>query len=199
VRFVGFGPRHGATGAVRRLWRRNNDGWAARVSSRCRHVLLRGSTSSHLRLLSRQTPPRKNDKSIIRDPTEVDPEAKAKLGNSNTADGVGDAPYFVPEPNRKRCRATVLGENWSYWFFIGHGQKRCAPREEALLSLVRTTRSRFQSRGDTATAESRESSMRKGRSAGQTRQTVNTGGHSTRQQPKRAMSRISWQTLSANE
>jgi hypothetical protein len=135
--------------------------------------------------------PTENDKSIIRQAIESGLEAKAKLGNSNTADGVGDAPYFVPEP-QNRCRATVSEQNWSYWFFIGQGQKRCAPREEALLSLVRTTRSRFQSRGDTATAESRESSMRKGRSAGQTRQTVNTGGHSTRQQPKRAMSRISW-------
>lgn len=140
-----------------------------------------------------------NDKTVIRKAIDTHTEAKAKLGNSNTADGAGDAPYFVPEPNRKWCRATVFHQNWSYWFFIGHGQKRCAPQSETLLSLGWTTHSRFQSKDDTATAESRESSMRKGRSAGHTRQTVNTGGHSTRQQSKRAMSKISWQTLPANE
>jgi hypothetical protein len=42
--------------------------------------------------------PPENDKTIIRQAIETDSEAKAKLRDSNTADGVGDAPYFVPEP-----------------------------------------------------------------------------------------------------
>lgn len=122
---------------------------------------------------------------------------KRKAKETKYADGVGDAHYLVPEPD-VRCRATVSGENWSYWFFIGHGQKRCAPREEALLSLGRTTRSRFQSRGDTATAESRESSVRRGRSASQTRQTVDRAA--TRYaSSQRAMNHIPWQTLPADE
>jgi hypothetical protein len=54
-----------------------------------------------------QSLPTENDKTIIRQAIETDAEAKAKLGNLNTADGVGDAPNFVPEPNRKRCRSTV--------------------------------------------------------------------------------------------
>lgn len=157
---------------------------------------VRGTTIRTHQLLSKEAG---NGKTVIRKAIDTHPETKAKLGNSNTADGVGDAPYFVPEPNRKWCRATVFHQNWSYWFFIGHGQKRCAPQSETLLSLVWTTRSRFQSRGDTATAESHESSVRKGRSVSQKRQTVNTGGHSTRQQQKRAMNQTTWQTLPAHE
>ena len=91
--------------------------------------------------------PPENDKTIIRRAIEIDPEANAKLRKINNADEVGDAPELVPEPD-SRCRATVLPKNWSYWFFIGHGQKRCAPQAEVLLSLVRSTRSRTQSRGD---------------------------------------------------
>jgi hypothetical protein len=91
-----------------------------------------------------------NDTTVIRDAIDTQPEAKAKLRKIKYADGVGDAPYFVPEPSRNRYRATSINQIGRTGSSSVFGQKRCAPRAEASLSLARTTRScsRIQSRGD---------------------------------------------------
>lgn len=128
-----------------------------------------------------------NGKTVIRKAIDTHSEAKAKLRNSNTADGVGDAHQFVPEPQSETVPCDRLRKELVVTVLHRSRSKALCSAKEALLSLVRTTYSRIQSRGDTATAECCESSVQKGRSASQTRQTVNTGGHSTRQQPSRAM------------
>lgn len=161
---------------------------------------LLGSTQALPALEKRQTPSSKNDKTIIRQAIETDPEAKAKLGEINNADGVGDAPELVPEPD-VRCHATVLPKNWSYWFFIGDGQKRYAPQTEASLPLVRSIYSRFQSRDDSAPTECRESCIplcERGRSASQTRQTVDRAA-ARYASSQRAMNHTTWHKLSIHE
>ena len=66
---------------------------------------VRGATVRTHQPLSKEAD---NGKTVIRKATDTHSEANAKLGYSKYADGVGDAPYLVPEP-RNRCRATVLG------------------------------------------------------------------------------------------
>lgn len=72
---------------------------------------------------------------VIRQAIETHSEANAKLGNIKYADEVGDAPYFVPEPQFGAVRPSHqrIGRTGSSSAF---GQKRCAPHAETSLSLV---------------------------------------------------------------
>lgn len=87
----------------------------------------------------RQTHLSKNDKTVIRWAVNVE----AKLGNQKSADGNGDAPYFVPTP-RIGGRVTTLGLLGRAGFSVAHGQIGFAPHGEALLSLVRVRTARVQ-------------------------------------------------------
>lgn len=138
---------------------------------------------------------------VIRQAIETHPEANAKLGNIKYADGVGDAPYFVPELQFGAVRPSHqrIGRTGSSSAF---GQKRCAPHAEISLSLVRITRScsRIQSRGD-----SKDNGVprvviplcERAKSASQTRQ---TGDRATARyaSSQRAMTQTTWQTLSTH-
>ena len=64
----------------------------------------------------RQTPLCWGDKAVIRRASVVHP----RLGNQQSADGIGDAPYNVPDPvefERHRGRPTTRDRSW--WFLNG--------------------------------------------------------------------------------
>jgi hypothetical protein len=133
-----------------------------------------------------QTHSCENHKTVIRHAADIRSEAKAKLRKTNKPMKSGTRPTSSPNRTATRCRATYTEEVWSYWFFIGLRSKALCSRAEALLSLVRTTRScsRIQSRGDSKGQWSAAVVIplcERGKSASQTRQTGDTAAQLGRQ------------------
>ena len=116
----------------------------------------------------------RNGKTVIRQTIY----AEAKLGNTENAGGIRDAPYLVPNPSNRvpAPQCTCAG------FSVANGQIGYDPRREASLSYVGTNRSR----STTETAVRPQRIVRSGVIEGydvSVPQTVGTTAHPGRQHP----------------